>query len=54
MALAESGKLTEALEVFNKAVMVSPLLPSVYNNRAQTYRLLNRNEGAYLLDSNIE
>lgn len=45
VVLAESGRLTEALEVFNNAVLVSPLLASVYNNRAQTFRLLNRNEG---------
>lgn len=45
VALAESGAIDEALEIFNSAIELSPNWSSAYNNRAQALRLLKRNEG---------
>uniref|UniRef100_A0A8R1HNA9 TPR_REGION domain-containing protein n=1 Tax=Caenorhabditis japonica TaxID=281687 RepID=A0A8R1HNA9_CAEJA len=39
VALAEGGKVREALEKFSEAISTCPLNPSAYNNRAQAYRL---------------
>jgi len=44
--LAEAGKYDESLAEFNKAIAVAPNLASLYNNRAQLYRLQGRNEEA--------
>ena len=33
--LADGGQLAEALEVCNRAILLSPQYPSLYNNRAQ-------------------
>ncbi|CAI2330643.1 unnamed protein product [Caenorhabditis sp. 36 PRJEB53466] len=46
VALAESGKVTEALEKFSSAIATCPLNPSAFNNRAQAYRLLQKPEEA--------
>ncbi|XP_046444732.1 tetratricopeptide repeat protein 36-like [Daphnia pulex] len=43
---AESGKMDEALKMFNNAIDSSPMWASAYNNRAQALRLLKRNEEA--------
>ncbi|XP_057380508.1 tetratricopeptide repeat protein 36-like isoform X2 [Daphnia carinata] len=43
---AESGRMDQALEMFGKAVECSPMWASAYNNRAQAFRLLKRNEEA--------
>ena len=48
---AESGKMDEALKMFNNAIGSSPMWASAYNNRAQALRLLKRNEG--LLNNHI-
>jgi tetratricopeptide (TPR) repeat protein len=44
---AESGKMDEALKMFNNAINSSPMWASAYNNRAQALRLLKRNEGLF-------
>lgn len=41
----QEGHYNEALNVFQKAIDVAPSRASVYNNRAQTMRLLNDDEG---------
>lgn len=45
VVFAESGNLNQALEMFDKAIAISPLWASAYNNKAQALRLLKRNEG---------
>lgn len=40
--LSESGKLEEALGFFNQAIDKAPRRPSPYNNRAQLYRLMDK------------
>lgn len=40
--LTEAGKLDEAIGKFDEAIEVSPQRPSPYNNRAQLYRLLEK------------
>ena len=47
IALAESGSIEGALEMFNKAIEISPDFPAGYNDRAQALRLLNRNDGKF-------
>lgn len=42
--LTEAGKLDEALEKFDAAIAVSSQRPSPYNNRAQLYRFLDKDE----------
>lgn len=37
----QDSQFNEALNLFEKAIDVAPLRASVYNNRAQTMRLLN-------------
>lgn len=37
--LAESGHVENAIELFNKAILLAPEHASSYNNRAQAYRL---------------
>ncbi|CAH2048399.1 unnamed protein product, partial [Iphiclides podalirius] len=46
MQLAESGKLTEALELMNEAVAAAPERASVYNDRAQLLRLMLKDSEA--------
>lgn len=41
----QEGHYNEALNLFQKAIDVAPARPSLYNNRAQTMRLLNDDEG---------
>ncbi|CAG9856450.1 unnamed protein product [Phyllotreta striolata] len=45
--LAENGKLTEALDVINKAIQIAPQRPSLYNNRAHIYQYLRKFEEAF-------
>lgn len=42
---AQDSRYNEALNLFQKAMDVAPSRASVYNNRAQTMRLLNDDEG---------
>ena len=42
---AESGNLDAAMHYFNDAIFKDPKKASSYNNRAQTFRLLGKNEG---------
>lgn len=44
--LAESGKLTEALEVLDAAIARAPTRASGYNNRAQVHQLMNNLDAA--------
>ncbi|KAI8807064.1 tetratricopeptide repeat protein 36-like protein [Cladochytrium replicatum] len=44
--LAEKNALTSALEAFTKATELWPTYASVYNNRAQLYRLLGNTDAA--------
>ena len=44
---AEQNRLLEAIECFSQAIALNPQNPSPYNNRAQTYQLLNRTEGYF-------
>lgn len=45
---AESGRLTEALELLNRAIELAPKYASAYNNRAQVYQLQKQVELAML------
>lgn len=40
--LSESGELNDALEKFNEALKIAPNRPSIYNNRAQLYRFMEK------------
>lgn len=40
----ESGELEVALEKFNESIRVASQRPSAYNNRAQLYRLLDKDQ----------
>ncbi|XP_074036087.1 tetratricopeptide repeat protein 36 homolog [Leptinotarsa decemlineata] len=44
--LAENGKLTEALNLINKAIQITPYRPSLFNNRANIYQYLRKFEDA--------
>lgn len=44
--LAENGKLQEAIAILTKAIETAPNHASLYNNRAQVYRLLDDDEAA--------
>jgi len=53
--LAEAGKLEEALEKFNNSVEIAKQRPSPYNNRAQLYRFIEKDDLALLdLSRSIE
>ncbi|KAL7072310.1 hypothetical protein ACQ4LE_008394 [Meloidogyne hapla] len=53
--LAEGGDLEEALRKFNKAIEICPQNPSVYNNRAQLYRLMGKLDEARIdLNQSLE
>lgn len=45
----EKGNYTEALRLYVEALKLSPNRASLWNNRAQTYRLMNNDEGGFLL-----
>lgn len=40
----ESGELEVALEKFNRSIEIASRRPSAYNNRAQLYRLLDKDQ----------
>jgi len=42
--LTEAGKLEEALEKFNESIRVAPERPSPFNNRAQLYRFMEKDD----------
>ncbi|CAH2265155.1 tetratricopeptide repeat protein 36 homolog [Pararge aegeria] len=44
--LAEAGKYEEALGLLNKGVDIAPERPSGYNDRAQLFRLMKRDDDA--------
>ncbi|KAL0883414.1 hypothetical protein ABMA27_016799 [Loxostege sticticalis] len=44
--LAEAGKLTEALQLLDKAVEAAPARAAAYNDRAQLYRLMQKDDEA--------
>lgn len=48
MATQET-RYDDALNLFGKAIDVAPLRASVYNNRAQTMRLLNDDAGKHFV-----
>ncbi|OMH83135.1 Tetratricopeptide repeat protein 36-like protein [Zancudomyces culisetae] len=53
--LAEGGDLDAALEILSQIIAKYPKYPSAYNNRAQVYRLLGKNDLALSdLDTTIE
>ena len=55
MEQANSRQLQEALQTFGQALALWPDRASIYNNRAQTHRLLNQIEGkGYLKYYNIQ
>lgn len=41
MQAAENGDIKKSIEMLTKAINMSPGCPSLFNNRAQAYRLLN-------------
>lgn len=43
--LTEKDLYVEALQKFNESIELNPLRPSVYNNRAQLYRLQGKDAG---------
>lgn len=45
--LAEKDLYLEALEKFKKSIEFNPTRPSVYNNRAQVYRLQGNDPGKW-------
>jgi hypothetical protein len=42
--LTEAGKLDDALRKFNESVEIASQRPSPYNNRAQLYRFMEKDE----------
>lgn len=42
--LTEAGKLDEALSKFNESIENAPQRPSIFNNRAQLYRFLEKDD----------
>lgn len=42
--LTEAGKMDEALQKFNEAIGIAQHRPSPYNNRAQLYRFLEKDD----------
>lgn len=40
--LTESGNFEEALVKFQEAALIAPNRPSIYNNRAQLYRFMDK------------
>lgn len=42
--LSEAGKLEEALIKFNESIKIAPSRPSTFNNRAQLYRFLEKDD----------
>lgn len=47
--MAEDGKLKEALELFTSAISLAPNRPSLFNNRAQAYRLMGDDDGQKII-----
>lgn len=45
--LAEANKLDEALEYLNKGIEVAPERAPGYNDRAQLFRLMKRDDGIF-------
>lgn len=43
--LAEQEKYDEALQQFNESIKMAPHRPSAWNNRAQAYRLIEKDDG---------
>lgn len=41
ICMAEDGDVNKAIEALTEAIALAPHLPSLYNNRAQAYRLNN-------------
>lgn len=39
IAMAENNKAEEAIRTLSQAIKIAPHLPSLFNNRAQAYRL---------------
>ncbi|CAJ0557947.1 unnamed protein product, partial [Mesorhabditis spiculigera] len=53
--MAETGRIDDAMKLFDRAVEVCRINPSAYNNRAQARRMNNDTEGALLdLDEAIK
>lgn len=48
MNFAEEEDYQKALEFFQEAINVAPQRSSIWNNRAQTHRLLENDEGNQL------
>ena len=42
--LTEAGKLEEALSKFNESIRIAENRPSPYNNRAQLYRFMEKDD----------
>ncbi|CAH2096484.1 unnamed protein product [Euphydryas editha] len=51
--LAEANKLDDALEFLNKGIDVAPERAPGYNDRAQLFRLMKRDDGTYGLINNF-
>lgn len=43
--MAEQEKYNEAIKFFDLAIEKAPLRPSSWNNRAQTFRLMEKDSG---------
>lgn len=46
---AEEGRLTEAINILNDALVITPNRASLYNNKAQVYQLLKNYDGNFIL-----
>ena len=45
----EDGRKDDALEAFERAIRISPNWAALYNNRAQLYRLMRKEQGVFIL-----
>lgn len=48
--LTESGELDAALVKFDEAMLIAPNRPSIYNNRAQLYRFMEKDTRKFRVD----
>ena len=48
VTLTESGKLDEALDKFSESIKISDRRPSPYNNRAQLYRFMEKDDREFV------
>lgn len=50
---AEAGRLRDALDILNQALLIAPKRASLYNNRAQVHQLLKNYDGKILSSGHV-